>query len=80
VRHAYSTLRAQGNKSINEARIFEYRAQQRAPVASASTATKAMRRKTERLRPTLAITSATGTIDYKQEAVPSPGETWTTSI
>jgi putative transposase len=80
VRHAYRTLHAQGNKSTNEARIFEYRAQQRALVASASTATKAMRRKTERLRPTLSITSATSTIDYSQEAVPSAGETWTTSL
>jgi DNA-binding transcriptional MerR regulator len=79
VRNAYRTLRAQGNKSTNEARIFEYRAQQRALVASASTATKAMRRKTERLRPTLSITSATSTIDYSQEGVPSAGETWTTS-
>jgi putative transposase len=77
VRHAYAALRAQGDKSVNEGRIFEFRAQQRELVAAATAATKAMRRKAERRRPAPSITLPAGTIDYSQEAVPSPGETWT---
>jgi hypothetical protein len=80
VRHAYATLRAQGDKRINEGRIFEFRAQQRELVASATAATKAMRRKGERLHAVPAVKSIGGTIDYSQEAVPSPGETWTSSL
>jgi len=79
VRHAYAALRAQGDKSVNEGRIFEFRAQQRELVAAATAATKAMRRKAERRRPPPSITLPASTIDYGQEAVPSPGETWTAS-
>jgi hypothetical protein len=80
VRHAYATLRAQGDKSINEARIFEFRAQQRDLVANATAATKAMRRKAERLHAVPVVKPIGGTIDYSQEAVPSPGETWTSRL
>ena len=80
VRHAYAALRAQGDKSVNEGRIFEFGAQQRELVAAATAATKAMRRKVEQRRPAPSITFPAGTIDYDKEAVPSPGEIWTSSL
>jgi putative transposase len=79
VRHAYAALRAGGHKSVNEGRIFEFRALQRELVAAATSATKAMRRKTERGRQVSSINLLPTTIDYGQEAVPSPGEIWTPS-
>ena len=79
VRHAYAALRARGHKSVNEGRIFAFRAQQRELVAAATSATKAMRRKTERGRQVPSINLPATTIDYGQDAVPSPGEIWTPS-
>ena len=65
-----------GKKNVDESQIFAFRTKQCEIVESATTATKAMRRKGESQRRPLSVKPVVSAIDYEQKAIPSPGEIW----
>lgn len=76
LRHAFAALRAQAKGSVDEVRLFAMHERQEQIVATATTSTKAARRRVERKHRPNEPTPPGGSIDYSQDPTPLPSEVW----